>query len=208
MDLTEDDRPPADPLAVIAHERAEAEHRLTPDPRLFLWPWGFAWLIGFALFFLRHGPDGRVFVAMPGWLPLLSLLGLTMAAGVATGIAGAHAGRHLRGASSRQGALYGITWSVAFAGMSTVLARFNGELPDERSALLWAGVLVGLTGALHMAGGAMMDDRNLFVLGLVISVANMVGILFGSGWHALVVAIMGGGGMLLSGFLGWLRWRR
>ena len=56
---------------LIERERAAAERNLTPDPRLLLWPWGFAWLIGFTVYFLRFGPDGRVFVDMPDWLPLI-----------------------------------------------------------------------------------------------------------------------------------------
>ncbi|HET6532929.1 MAG TPA: hypothetical protein VFH03_20255 [Actinoplanes sp.] len=60
MDPDDDDRPldPAESLRLIERERAQAERNLTPDARLFLWPWSFAWLIGFTLFFLRFGPDG------------------------------------------------------------------------------------------------------------------------------------------------------
>jgi hypothetical protein len=208
MDLTDDDRPPADPLALIAQERRAAERRLTPDPRLTLWPWGIAWLVGFTLFFLRFGPDGRVFVDLPDWLPVITLLGLLITAGVLTGVLGARAGRHVSGASSRQGAMYGITWSLAFFGMSTVLARVADDLPIEQANLLWAGVSVALTGALHMAGGAIWQSRDLFALGAFVSVANIVGVLVGPGWHSLIMAVFGGGGMMLVGFVWWLRWRR
>jgi hypothetical protein len=211
MELFDDDLPPRDPaesLRLIERERAAAEHNLTPDPRLFTWPWGLAWLVGFTLLFLRYGPDGRVFVDLPAWLPLTTLLGLTLAAGVFTGVGGARAGRHVRGASSRQGAMYGFTWSIAFSGMSIALSQVNGLLPEAESGLLWAGVMVALAGGLHMAGGAIFNDRHLFALGATISVANVVGILAGPGWHSLIIAVVGGGGMVLFGLLGWLRWRR
>jgi hypothetical protein len=68
MELTDDDLPPSDPaesLRLIQQERAAAERDLTPGPRLFTWPWGTAWVIGFALLFLRFGPDDRVLVDMP-----------------------------------------------------------------------------------------------------------------------------------------------
>jgi len=61
MNTTDDDLPPADPaesLRLIAQGRAAAERRLIPDPRLLLWPWGLAWLIGFGVYFLRFGPGG------------------------------------------------------------------------------------------------------------------------------------------------------
>ena len=53
MNPTDDDLPPADAaesLRLIEQERARAERNLTPDPRIFLWPWGLAWLIGFGVY--------------------------------------------------------------------------------------------------------------------------------------------------------------
>jgi hypothetical protein len=207
MTPIEDDLPmdPAESLRLIERERAEAERVLTPDQRLFLWPWGFAWLIGFTIYFLRFGPDGRVLVRLPEWLPLVALLGLTMAAGIVTGVAGARAGRWISGTSSRQGILYGITWSVAFFSLATVLSRVSRYLPDPELNLLWAGAMVGLTGALHMAGGAVWDDRNLFVLGAFVSAVNVAGVIIGPGWHSLVVAVAGGGGMLVAGAVAQVR---
>jgi hypothetical protein len=210
MSPLDDEFPPADPaesLRLIKREQAETERSLTPDQRLFLWPWGFAWLIGFAFYFLRFGPDGRVFVDMPVWLPPAVLLGLILAAGITTGIYGARAGRYITGPSSQQGAMYGITWSVAFAGVAVVLSQVSNVLPDAQLNLLWAGVMVALTGALHMAGGAIFQDRPLFVLGAWISLVNIVGALVGTGWHSLIVAVFGGGGMLVAGTVFWLRRR-
>jgi len=208
MAPSDDDLPPVDPaesLRLIRRQQAEAERNLTPDPRVFLWPWGLAWLIGFTLFFLRFGPDGRVFVDMPSWLPLLVLLGLIVTAGAITGVYGARAGRYLTGPSAQQGAMYGITWSVAFAGAAVVLSQVSNLLPVDQANLLWAGVMVALTGALHMAGGAMYRDRSLFLLGAWTSVVNIIGVFAGTGWHSLVLAVFGGGGMLVAGALAWLR---
>jgi hypothetical protein len=203
----DDDLPmdPAESLRLIERERAQAERVLTPDPRLFIWPWAFAWLIGFTLYFLRFGPDGRVFVDMPGWLPLTVLIVLLIGAGVVAGITGARAGRWVSGKSSSQGAMYGISWSIAFAGMSAVLARVSEYLPDAQANLLWAGVMVGLTGALHMAGGAVYNDRSLFVLGAYVSVVNFGGVLAGPGWHSLILAVLGGLGMLVAGWASYAR---
>jgi hypothetical protein len=199
----DDDRPmdPAESLRLIEQERAQAERSLTPDPRLFLWPWGFAWLLGFTVYFLRYGPDGRIFVDLPGWLPLATLLGAMIVAGVITGVTGARAGRWVSGPSSTQGAMYGISWSIAFAGLSTVLARVSSVLPEPQLNLLWAGAMVALTGALHMAGGAIYQDKWLFGLGAYISVVNVVGVLIGPGWHSLILAVAGGVGMIVAGVL-------
>jgi hypothetical protein len=212
MAPTEDDeRPPVDPaesLRLIAQERATTERVLIPDPRLLLWPWGIAWAIGFTVYFLRYGPDGRVFVDMPAWLPLTVLMGLIITAGITTGIVGARAGRYVTGPSSVQGAMYGITWSVAFAGVAVVLSQVSGVLPDDKLNLLWAGVMVALTGALHMAGGTIYRDRSLFALGAWTSVVNVIGVIAGPGWHSLILAVGGGGGMLAAGTYAWLKLHR
>ena len=104
--------------------------------------------------------------------------------------------------------MYGIAWSIAFSGMAVVLSTTNGRLTDAQSNLLWAGAMVALTGALHMAGGAIWNDRSLFALGVWTSVVNVVGISFGSGWHALILAVFGGGGMLVVGALQGVALRR
>jgi len=211
MAPNDDDLPPADPaesLRLIERERAETERTITPDPRGLLWPWGFAWVLGFGAFFLRYGPDNRTFVDLPDWLPLTLLLVLFVAAGAFTGWFGSRISRSISGPSNRQGAMYGIAWSLAFAGMSAVLSTTNDLLPDPNAAMLWAGVMVALTGAMHMAGGAIWNDRNLFLLGAWTSVVNVIGIIAGFGWHALILAVLGGGGMLLVGTLQWLRLQR
>jgi len=207
MSPTDDEAPPTDPLALIERERANLARSLTPNPLLMLWPWGFAWLLGFGLFFLRYGPDGRVFVDMPEWLPLVTLMLLLLAAGAVTGVAGAHSSRQLAGPSTRQGFMYGLTWSLGFSGMAVVFSRLGGFLPDDQLGLLWAGGIVALTSALHMAGGAIWNDRTLFLLGAWTCVINVIGVLIGPGWHSLILAIAGGGGMIAAGLISWSRLR-
>jgi hypothetical protein len=211
MSPIDDDLPPVDPaesLRLIERERAETELSITPDPRGFLWPWGFAWVLGFGVYFLRYGPGDRVLVDIPAWLPLVVLFTLFIAAGVFTGWFGARISRTIQGPSNRQGAMYGLTWSVAYTGMAVVLSTTNGLLSDERANMLWAGAMVAVTGVMHMAGGAIWNDRGLFALGIWTSVVNVVGIFAGAGWHALILAVLGGGGMLLAGTLQWLKLRR
>jgi len=141
-------------------------------------------------------------------VPLTVLLGLIVVAGTITGIVGARAGRQISGPTSRQGAMYGFTWSVAFSGMAVLLSRLSHLLPVPEANLLWAGAMVAVTGVLHMAGGTIWNDRDLYVLGVSINVVNIAGIIAGPGWHALVVAVLGGGGMLVAGLVSWLRTAR
>lgn len=173
--------------------------RLNPDARFYYWPWGFAWLLGFGLLFLRFGPDGRVFVDLPPWLPLNLLFVLLVAAGVVSGIATAKAHGQVTGESSRRGAWYGLAWAFGYASVLATVGRVAGHLPDDQAGLLWSGTAVGLTGALHIAGGATWLDRNLLRLGIWITLINAVGVIAGPGWHALVISVAGGGGMLVAG---------
>ncbi|MDY7088349.1 MAG: transporter [Actinomycetota bacterium] len=210
MTPIDDDTPPLDPaesLALIERERHNVGRDLAPDPRMMFWPWGAAWLVGFALFFLRFGPDGRIFVDLPEWIPLSVLALLMITAGIVTGVAGSRVSRRISGPSSRQGIMYGVSWSVAFTAFSILFAQFGNVLPEDKAGLLWAGGMVALTGALHMAGGAIWDDRVLFTLGAWTSTINIIGILAGPGWHSLIVAVAGGGGMIAAGLIGWLRLR-
>jgi hypothetical protein len=205
-----DDGPfdPAASLRLIEQQRAEAMRRISPDPRLSYWPWGFAWLIGFALFFLDQGPDGRALVDLPQWLPLTVLLVLLVVAGLASATAGTRAYGHITGDSSRRGAYYGWAWTLGFAGLVATFIRVSDFLPDPQKTLMWAAGTVALTGALHMAGGAVWLDRTLFRVGLWISVINVLGVVAGPGWHALIVCVAGGGAMIVGGAVAWARWRR
>lgn len=205
--VDQDDLPPADPataLRLIREQQTEAARRLNPNRLYYYVPWGLAWLIGFGLFFLRFGPDGRVFVRLPTWLPLTALLVLLAAAALISGIASVRAYSQVAGDSSRRGAWYGLAWVLGILGLSMTLGRVTEHLPNEQAGLLWAGAMVGLTGTLHLAGGAVWLDWNLFTLGVWINVINIVGLIAGPGWHALVIALAGGGGMLLAGVF-WVR---
>ncbi|WP_329106448.1 transporter [Micromonospora sp. NBC_01699] len=208
MALSDDDEQPlasaAETLLLIRQQQAEAARQLNPDPRLIYWPWGVAWLVGFGLFFLRFGPDHRVFVDLPEWLPLTTLFVLLGAAGALSAITGARSYGQITGDSARRGQWYGFAWLIGFASYGIVLSRVTDHLPDDLARLLWAAAAVGLTGVLHVAGGAIWLDRNLLRLGIWLSVINIVGVYAGPGWHALIVAVAGGGGMLIGGTITWL----
>ncbi|MEV4384443.1 transporter [Micromonospora sp. NPDC049580] len=207
----DDDRPPADAataLQLIRDQRAATVSRLEPDARLLYWPWGVAWLVGFGLFFLRYSPGGRVLVRLPDWLPLTALFVLLVAAGAIQAVAGARAYGQVTGDSAQRGRWYGWAWALGSVSVYAAVGRVSDHLPHDLAALLWSAAAVGLTGALHMAGGAIWLDRDLFRLGVWISVINVVGAIAGPGWHALVVSVAGGVGILIAGAIARLRQRR
>jgi len=206
-----DERAPASPeetLRLIEAARAAAQRDMRPDPRLTYVPWGVAWLVGFGLLFLRFGPGGRVLVAMPSWVPLGARYVLLVGAFVLSARSGIRAGRHVRGASSVQGLRYGLSWAAAFASVVVIASRYSDRLADPEVVLLWSGLSVAVVGVLYIAGAAVWQSRDMFVLGLWITLVNISGFLAGPGWHALAISVAGGGGLLAAGFGEWLRWRR
>ena len=74
--------------------------------------------------------------------------------------------------------------------------------------LLWSSVSVGLVGVLYLAGSAIWNSTDLFVLGVWLTVSNVAGVIAGTGWHALITSVAGGGGLLVAGFILWLSRRR
>lgn len=207
--FVDNDQPPGDPaeaLRLIEEQRAAVLRRIQVDDRLWYWPWGVAWLVGFGLLFLRYGPDGRVFVDMPEWLPVVVLVALMLGASVFSGLTGAKAYGHVAGESARRGAYYGWSWSIAFTSATVILVKVNDALPEDLRTLVWSATMAALTGALHMAGGAIWLNRPLFQLGVWISVVNVAGVLAGPGWQALIMCVLAGGGMLAFGAIAH-RWR-
>lgn len=206
-----DDAPPASPaetLRLIEAGRAATARSMRPSPLLTYVPWGLAWSVGFGLLYLRFGPDGRVFVSMPDWLPLATLYALMVVAFVVSGRAGVQAGRHVRGESSIRGLQYGLSWFAAFAAVMVIASRYSDILPPVESGLLWASLSVGVVGVMYMAGAAVWQAWDMFVLGVWMTLANVGGVLAGPGWHSLVICLAGGGGLLVGGLVGWLHWRR
>lgn len=207
----DDDLPPADAAAalrLIQDQRGATARRLEPDARLVYWPWGVAWLVGFGLFFLRFSPNGGVLLRLPDWLPPITLFVLLALAGAVQAVASHRAYGQVTGDSSRRGIWYGCSWALGSVTVFTALGQVTDHLPYDLAGLLWSATAVGLTGALHMAGGAIWLDRNLFQLGVWISVINVAGTFAGPGWHALVIAVAGGGGILVAGAIARLRQRR
>ena len=88
-----------------------------------------------------------------------------------------------------------------------ILVRVSDRLPEDLQTLVWSATMVGLTGALHLAGGAIWLNRQLFLLGAWISVVNVAGVLAGPGWQSLIMCVAAGGGMIVFGFAA-SRWHR
>lgn len=201
--MTDDERPPdpTESLRLIEQQRSEVGRRLEVDYRWYYVPWGIAWLASFGLLFLRYGPDGQVLVPMPGALPFVVLAVTSVGAVVLTAVNGARSSRHIAGDSRQAGLMYGVSWTIAYAWMGVLFGRISDFLPADEARLLWPAGAIGLAGILYLTGGAIWRDRAMSGLGLWLTLTNLIGVLFGPGWHSLIAALAGGGGLILAGLL-------
>lgn len=99
-----------------------------------------------------------------------------------------------RGRARRRALMLGITLLSFFVTMHTVLGTLTGRQYNAFISLFWAFA--------YMAAGVWLGMR-MFVTGVVLAVAIMVGFLFIQQHYLLWMAVVGGGALLLAGF--WLR---
>lgn len=197
----EDSLSPEETLRLINNQQHQTA-RIIRGPILAYWGvWGIVWLISFGVFFLQQGLNGTPYVQMPVTVPLILLFCLLAAAVIWTIAYSAHTGRHVKGKANTRNLMYGLTWAGSFACVSAVASRFSDRLPTDEQSVLWAGLSVGVTGALYMAGGAIWQEWSLFLMGIWLLVVDVVGISLGPGWHSLLISVAGGGGLLIGGII-------
>ncbi|GAA0941980.1 hypothetical protein [Nonomuraea longicatena] len=198
---------PEEILRLIESQQALAIRRFTPDPLLAFSSWGVAWLVGFGAFFLRHGLDGQAIVPIPLPVAIAVLMSSLMIAGGCMAYALHRSGGQIRGRSAQLGIVYGLSWAVGMICANMIAARFVSAIQDEALiSLLFAATAMLVTGLLYIAGGALFDSWAFTGLGVWVSAVNLVGAMIGPGWHALLVAVLCGGGAIALGL--WLRARR
>ncbi|MFD0477410.1 hypothetical protein ACFQ0B_61355 [Nonomuraea thailandensis] len=70
---------------------------------------------------------------------------------------------------------------------------------------MWGGSSLMLVAVLYMAGGAVFLAWPMFFFGVWIAGVNGLGVLLGAGWHALLSAVLLGGGFIAVGIVVRLR---
>jgi hypothetical protein len=190
--------------------RADLTARVKNGIQIMHVTWGLAWFLGNGLFFLRSGPGNKVLVDIPSWLPLTVLLGLLVVASGTTAILGVRV--FGRGATDptyvRQAKWYGTAWLLGFVGLLITVGKATHGLSSDEQGMIWIITTTGLAATLQLAGSAIWLDRGQLRLGLWLMLVNVVGVLAGQGWQALIVSVAGGGVMLYLGVVGMLRGRQ
>ncbi|MFC5817707.1 hypothetical protein [Nonomuraea harbinensis] len=192
---------PEETLRLIERQRAATVKALNGDPLLLYTPWGVAWLLGFGAFFLHYGLHGVPYAPITWQLALGILLAAQLVAGafMATGLV--RLSSAIRGESSAKGMMYGYAWFVGMVLMTVINIRFSSMLPPEERGLMWSGVSLLVVAVLYMACGALYTQWPMFFMGVWVAAVNGLGVILGPGWHALLTAVLLGGGQIVTGIL-------
>ena len=177
-------------LAAINQAATATRASIEPNVALIYFVWAVAYLAGYGLL---HG-------ATFGWLPLayttaLVIGGIILLAAVAyTAVLGIRSGSQVRGDSKFAGMAYGMSWMGGFATVAVFSIAFARLMPD--SAQLATGWLINAVAILvvslmYMAGAAIFQDRDMFILGACFTALNVAGLFAGPGTFISIFAIGG-----------------
>jgi hypothetical protein len=191
---TLDDTPPtaADALEIIERAQSRVGRLLHPNAAVFYAIWGVVWLVlGTAAWADAHGWLGAGGAVVGIVSAVVSLVGV--AASIVIGVRG---GRGVRSGCALRGRLYGASWVISFGGLTLLLVGL--PLPDATVLVLYPAAYVFLAGALYLAGGALWQDVPQYVLGTWTIAVAVVSVFAGYPANSLVMAIGGGGGLLVT----------
>jgi len=95
--------------------------------------------------------------------------------------------------------MYGWSWAIGFCALGVVntgVTRLG--LPNDAVTLLWSGSSLLLVGVLYLGGGALFQDRFQYGLGVWMLLSGAGSVFAGVPGNFAVVALAGGGGLLLA----------
>jgi hypothetical protein len=190
--------PPLDPGAALNLTREAASRVAAFDSsisRLATGLWGVVWLFGYGALWFGARTTGRP----PAWA-FIVFFGLVITGYVICAVVGSRRGGDVVGPSALAGALYGWSWMVAFGvGMSTAgIIVSNYGLSDQATGVLFNAMTAILAGTLFMAGGAIFKEPAMFAFGAVLGVLAPVSALIGVPAGYLLMALVGGGLLLVT----------
>ncbi|WNB85676.1 hypothetical protein [Cellulomonas sp. ATA003] len=198
---------PATSAAVIAAQRARVLDETDVDGRLLFGVWGVAWLLGYGAMYLVAGD-----APLLDWSPAAAggiFAGLLLSAALVTAVHIARRTSGVHGESAERGAMYGWAWFGGFAGVFALAVALNRAGADPvvvETAMSIVSPLV--VGVLYVAGAAIWRDRAQFALGAWILVVTIAAALVGMPHLLAVMALAGGGGMLVGAAVEGVRRRR
>ena len=183
-------------LGIISAQRAAVRDTVEPDTRLLFATWGLAWLVGNLLLFVTARESTMLTPA--GWSFAIYYVLLAVAVAV-TIVHTVQRSRGVVGPSGRSGAMFGWAWTISFVGVFlTMTGLMEAGASPQVINLGWSALSCLLVGILYLAGGAMWQSTVLYALGGWIVVVAGASTLAGLPGSFLVMALAGGGGLLVG----------
>jgi len=183
----------ADALAIIAAQRARAAE-VRPSSAWLFGVWGAVWLVGYGAMWLTSRDDDTPSVAAA-----VIAIGGGVLALVVTLVHITRRTRGIAGASARQGAMFGWAWAIGFLAQSMIVGGLSQAGASGEVVALAANAIAALVvGLLYLAGGILWRSTAMFVLGGWIALVGAAATLVGLPGSYLVMALAGGGGMLVA----------
>lgn len=201
------DLDPAAILAAIDRQQREVDAAMLRGlPWLYL-VWGVTWLVGYLLLWSAW-PSGNPWFTVPVPVAAGGFAALVVGASVASAIIGIRLGRGIRGASDFSSTVYGMSWpilSVAFLALGMAMVAHG--LSIELTSLYYASIFSLMAGALYLAGAALWQSRGQLVIGLIMVAAGAATPFAGTPLNLLLMAVFGGGALLVAGAMTAVRLR-
>lgn len=209
-----DDQPlsASEMLALLDDQQRSVESQMGAFVPVIVAAWGIAWLAGFGALWLIDGPAPAFSLPAPVAVTIfVALLGGAIALSTVLGI---RSGRGVRGSSAEAftGAAYGATWmigSLGVAGLGQGLLA-NG-MSSQLAGLYYPCAFVIFSGVMYMLSAVIWRAVPMLVLGVWMLVIGVAAPFFGAPTHYLVLAVAGGGGLLIlaaASFVHLVRLRR
>ena len=205
-----DDAPPSadEALALIREQQSALERDQVSGIPWILGVWGVAWTVGFLA--LWSGYDGgNPWLQIP--LPIASVIfaALLVGAAIVSAALAMRLNRGVRGPSNFSGAVYGISWPiVAFAAYLIGVGLAVNGMDRELQSLFFPAIFALVAGCMYAMGAAIWRSVDQLVLGMILVVAGTAAPFFGAPTNNLVMAVVGGGALLISGLVMHLNLRR
>lgn len=205
-----DEAPPSadEALALIREQQSALERDQLSGIPWMLGVWGVAWSVGFLA--LWSGYDGgNPWFRIPLPIAAIVFAALLIVAAVVSAVIGTRLNRGVRGPSNYSGAVYGISWPIVSlaAYLIGVGLAVNG-MDRELQSLFFPAIYALVAGCMFIMAAAIWRSIDQLVLGVILVVAGAVAPFSGAPTNNLVMAIVGGGAMLISGLVMSLNLRR
>jgi len=186
----------ASALDIIRAQRSAVRDAAEPDTRLLLAAWGVAWLVGNLLLFATA--RGTEPATPAGWAFAIYfvLLGGAVAVTITNVV---QRSRGVVGPSGLSGSMFGWAWTIGFVGVYLIMTGLMRAGADPVLVNLgWSSLSCLLVGVMYLAGGAMWQTPVLYALGAWIVLVGGAATLAGLPGSFLVMALAGGGGLLVG----------